>query len=164
MVFKIGAILGQKPTLHSFTLAGLCALLSPAAQACPYEEAAAAAESGNTAHVDEVAAAHTAIAPTLMGANCAYSTGLMARRVIGEGRDWTYVGGLRAGPNDLGSRVAAPYQTVGGDSAGLLVATELLERLVAAGQTGATYSLSGRSLKIDGVTYVVLTSYRVITS
>ena len=160
----IGAIVRGTPTLFSFAFASICLLSASSANACPYDETAAAAEPAETARVDEIAATHAASSAVLVGANCAYSTGLMARRVIAEGRDWTYVGGLRSSANDLPSRVAAPYRTLGGDPAGYVVATEILETLVGSGHAGATLSLSGRSMEVDGTTYVVLTSFRVINA
>ena len=157
-----GAIL--RPALLTFTFAAFCCLYAPGAAACPYDEAASTAQPVANAHVDEVAATHTARAAVLVGANCSYSTGLMARRVIAEGRDWTYVGSLAASGNDLASRVATPFHTVGGDPGGFVVATEILETLVVAGYSTATLSLAGRSMEIDGIRYVVLTSFRVINA
>lgn len=157
----VGAILSKR--LFAVALAALCSLVGAHAWACPYE-ASGATDPVATARVDEVAAAHVAHSAPLVGANCSYSTGLMARRVIAEGRDWSYVGGLKASPNDLASRVATPFQTTGGDPDGLIVATEILDMLVAAGHSAATLSLSGRSMEIDGVRYVVLTSFRVINA
>lgn len=157
---EIGAIL-VKPLL-AFAIAGLCPLLAASAFACPYDESASTSEPIVTAQVDESVATHAARSAGLVGANCSYSTGLMARKVIAEGRDWSFVGGLKASANDLPSRVATPFQTLGGDSAGLVVGTEILETLVGAGHAGATLALSGRSMEVDGVNYVVLTSFRVI--
>lgn len=159
---EIGAILRKH--LLAFTIAGLCPFFVAAASACPYVESVASGEPVLTAQVDDSAAAHAARSAALVGANCSYSTGLMARKVIAEGRDWSFVGSLKTSTNDLASRVATPFQTVGGDAAGLVVGTELLETLVAAGHADATLALSGRAMEIDGVNYIVLTSFRVINA
>lgn len=159
---EIGAILGKH--LLAFTISGLCPFFAAAAFACPYDESVATSEPVVAAQVDESAATHAARSAGLVGANCSYSTGLMARKVMAEGRDWSFVGGLKTSTNDLASRVATPFQTIGGDGAGLVVGTELLETLVVAGHAGATLALSGRAMEIDGVNYVVLTSFRVINA
>lgn len=133
---------------------------APLVWACPYDAVTAV---DAAAAVDAVAA-HVAHGPDLIGGNCSYTTGLMARRVLGEGRDWQYVGELEAAPNTSATHVAAPFRTQSAGSSSFVVATELLERLVAAGKAEATLELAGRSLEIDGVVYVVLTSFRVINS
>lgn len=133
------------------------------ALACPYDDAVAAARAEAVTVTDEVAA-HAAHSAALLGGHSSYATGLMARRVISDGRDWSFAGQIIAGASDPAGRVAAPYRTATNDGA-LLVATELLETIVRAGYDGATLKLAGRGFKgEDGVTYVVLTSYKVINS
>lgn len=137
----------------------------PRARACPYDaQAAALNDAAEVASVDENVATHVAHGAPMIGSNCSYSTGLMARRVLGEGRDWTFVGQLDRTANDLASHVATPYRTRTAGAGAFLVATELLERLLADDRSEATLALSGRTLEVDGVVYVVLTSYRVINS
>ncbi len=153
------------PLLISSAAIFVLAAWAPRASACPYDAQAAAAPDGpEVASVDENVATHVAHGAPMIGSNCSYSTGLMARRVLGEGRDWTFVGQLDPTANDLASHVATPYRTRSAGQAAFLVATELLERLLAEDRTEATLALSGRTLEVDGVTYVVLTSYRVINS
>ncbi|MBM4368337.1 MAG: hypothetical protein FJ102_19140 [Deltaproteobacteria bacterium] len=138
---------------------------APRASACPYDAPGAATHGdADAASVDEIVATHVAHGAPMIGSNCSYSTGLMARRVLGEGRDWTFVGQLDRTANDLASHVATPYRTRSAGQPAFLVATELLERLLAEDRTEATLALSGRTLDVDGVTYVVLTSYRVVNS
>jgi hypothetical protein len=106
-------------------------------------------------------AAHCARSHTLVGANCSYTTGMVARRVVEEGEDWSFSGVLTAAPNTLSSHVAAPFTAASGD---YIVANELLEVLQAGGHAAARLSLAGKVLDIDGVRYVVLTSYEVLST
>jgi hypothetical protein len=111
--------------------------------------------------VDATAAAHCARAGELIGSNCSYTTGMMARRVMEDGQDWSYVGGLSSSENNLGSMVAAPYTVAGG---AYVIANELLEMVTTDGDAAARLSLVGKVLEVDGVRYVVLTSFKVINS
>ncbi len=146
----------------SIATAATVVLLSNAtgAWACPYDAIAPV----EAATADESIASHVAHGAELIGGNCSYTTGLMARRVLGEGRDWQYVGEIDSVSNNLTTHVAAPFRTRSAGPASYLVATELLERLVTGKRGEATLELVGRSLEIDGVVYVVLTSFRVINS
>lgn len=136
---------------------------APQAQACPYEELQARA-SGTSARVSEDVAAHPAHGADLLGRHSAWSTGLLARRVVAEGRDWQFTGQISATANDLVAGVAAPYRVQAAEG-GWILATELLEALVLAGHSGATLELAGRRFKTeDGEPFVVLTSWRVINS
>lgn len=120
--------------------------------------AAAATEAGS---VDEVSAAHCARTAELLGKNCSYSTGMMARRVLEEGSDWAWAGPLTASPNNLATMVAAPFTI--GDGVHV-IANELVEVIAGEGHANARLSLVGKLLEVDGVGYVVLTSFRVINS
>lgn len=124
------------------------------AQAGPREVAPAAAT------VDASAATHCARGGALMGTNCSYTTGMMARRVVEEGADWSYVGALTPSANDLESLVAAPF-TAGGHH---VIANELVESLTVDGLSNVRMILGGKLLEVDGVRYVVLTSYKVINT
>jgi len=147
----------------SATLTIVLAALATPARACPYEETLAVARA-DEAQVADAAAAHAAHDAELLGANAAWTTGLMARRVISDGRDWSFTGQITATGNDLPSRVAAPYRTQAAEGA-MLVGTELLENLILGGHSGSTLKLAGRSLRgEDGVVYVVITRYQVINS
>lgn len=106
-------------------------------------------------------AGHCARSGELMGTNCSYTTGMMARRVLEEGQDWNWIGSLAASPNNLGSQVAAPYQA---EEGAWVIATELVEALKADAATTARLALVGKLLEVDGVRYVVLTSYKVVNS
>lgn len=142
---------------------------STAALACPFEEQAEEQASAKTAgasiqvvvSVDPAAAAHCARSSALVGSNCSYSTGMMARRVVEEGRDWSWEGALSVTPNTLASTVAAPFSAGTGTH---VIANELVESLSGGGLVQANLALAGKLLEVDGVRYVVLTSYKVISS
>ncbi len=101
-------------------------------------------------------AAHSARSKELLGANCSFTTGMTARRVLEEGAPFSWVGPVTPTDNALPSRVAAPYRVEDGV---LLVATAVLEAMVQEGLAGAKLRLEGRSLELDGVRYVVLTAF-----
>jgi hypothetical protein len=106
-------------------------------------------------------ASHCARSGELIGTNCSYTTGMMARRVLEEGQDWSWTGSLVSSPNNLTSQVAAPYQAQG---TSWVIATELVEALKADEATASRLALVGKLLEVDGVRYVVLTSYKVVNS
>lgn len=109
---------------------------------------------------DPAACAHKA---SLVGANCSYTTGMMAQRVLAEGAPWSYTGGIDRSANALGTHVAAPF-TVGPNHKVNLIANEVLEALTDQGLDAARVSLQGKRLDVDGVTYFVLTSFSVPNS
>lgn len=133
------------------------ALVTPVL-ACPGVEATGEDSGAAT----EVAAAHIAHHAQLVGANCAYSTGLMASRVLREGAAWSWSGRLVGTANNLESRVASPYRAE--SDGAVVIATEILEALVSSGGSTRPIVLEGRVLEVDGVRYAVVTSYRVINS
>lgn len=100
------------------------------------------------------AAAHCARSQVLVGDGCSFTTGMTARRVVDEGTPWTWAGTLTTRP--LAGEVAAPY--LAGETDRIL-ATELLEVLLAAQHEGVPCLFIGRALEIDGATWVVLTAY-----
>jgi hypothetical protein len=115
-------------------------------------------ESGEPAHrADPAAVTHCARSADLVGANCTFATGTMARRVVEEGADWRGIRMLSRTANDLPAQVAAPVRT--GDGI-LLIATTLVEQLVAGGDLAGTLRLEGRLLEVDGVRYLVLTAFQ----
>lgn len=104
-------------------------------------------------------AANSARPGKLIGASCTYTTSAVAHRVVEEGAPWRYTGKLTFVASPSGSQVACPYVT--GDGGFHLVATELLDSLVACGYENSSLALEGRALEVDGVRYVVLTSFQV---
>lgn len=106
-------------------------------------------------------ASHCARSGELIGSNCSYTTSMMARRVLEEGQDWAWTGSLTASGNALPSSVAAPYVA---QASTYVIATELVEGLKADDATASRLSLAGKLLEVDGVRYVVLTSYKVVNS
>ena len=107
------------------------------------------------------AAAHCAKSEQLVGSNCSYTTGMMARRVMEEGQDWRWTGELVAGANNLTSSVAVPFEAGGGTH---VIANELLETLSSGGHARGRHAFTGKLLEVDGVRYVVLTSFKDLAS
>jgi len=126
-------------------------------------------ECGSCAHhaeVDKTAAksdpAACAKKAELVGGACSYTTGMMAQRVLTDGKPWSFTGTLAKTETDLESHVAAPF-TVGPEKVHV-VANEVLEQLTGAGAHTARVGLEGKLLEVDGVKYFVLTSYSAPTS
>jgi hypothetical protein len=138
------------------------------ARACPFEAQAANADAGAAART-EAAPAPAQATPAaarsveLIGANCSYTTAVAARRVVAEGADYSFVGSLIADENDLGTGVAAPFR-VGMSGDVWVVATDLLERMVSAGDAAQELALQGKMLTVDGRRLLVLTDYRPLDS
>lgn len=137
------------------------------AAACPWEDAAnpkagtaAASTAAVAVHAPAPAAARSA---ELIGLNCSFTTAVTARRVVAEGTDYSFVGPLLVDDNDLGTGVAAPYR-VGMSGDIWVVATDVLERVVDAGDVGLELSLQGKMLTVDGRRLLVLTNYRPLDS
>ena len=132
---------------------------SPAHAVDPPAEAARGAAASPLPLEAEVApetVAHCARSKELVGANCSFTTGMTARRVLEEGVPWSWVGPITPTDNAQPTRIATPFRV---DDGVLLVATALLEGLVQDGLAGANLRLDGRSLELDGVRYVVLTAF-----
>ena len=94
----------------------------------------------------------------LIGKNCSYTTGMMARHVLMDGAPFTFEGTLIPTDNTLDSQVAAPYM-VGPDQS-MVIANELLQSLVEEELETQRVQLEGHQLEVDEVTYFVLTDYR----
>jgi hypothetical protein len=106
---------------------------------------------------DPSTAAHCARNAALLGANCTFATGTMARRVFEEGADWRAVGTLVRTGNDFPSQVASPVRTPDGI---LVIATTLTEQLFSGGHLATPLRMEGRMLEVDGVRYLVLTAFQ----
>jgi hypothetical protein len=138
----------------------------PMAVACPWEDASkasAASSAPATAAVAQVLAPAAARSAELIGMNCSFTTAVTARRVVAEGSDYSFVGPLLLDDNNLGTGVAAPYR-VGMSGDIWVVATDVLERVVEAGDVGLELSLQGKMLTVDGRRLLVLTDYRPLDS
>lgn len=122
-----------------------------------------AAEHAATADADAASdpAACARKADLVQGA-CRYTTGMMAQRVLSEGKPWSFTGSLTKFDGALDSHVAAAF-TVGPDSV-YVVANEVLESLTASGGGEGRFALEGRQLEVDGVRYFVLTSFAAANS
>jgi hypothetical protein len=112
---------------------------------------------------------HAAMDPTgcakkaeLMGGACSYTTGMMAQRVVADGKLWAFTGSLSPVQTRLASHVAAPF-TVGPDKV-YVVANEVLDALTDAGVQAGRVSLEGKLLEVDGIKYYVLTGFQSLNS
>lgn len=102
--------------------------------------------------------------PELVGReSCAWTTTMMAQRVLDQGQPYTYVGHLVSSNHVLASKVAAPY-TIGPDGTIFVVANEVLDRLIARGDGIGRVQVTGRLLEVEDVTYFVATSLTPIRS
>lgn len=132
-------------------IALLMALVAPAsAFACPGKGAGTL--TSTEAAADPAACAKKA---ELVGDACSYTTGMMAQRVLTEGKPWTYTGRMARFEGKLSSHVAAAY-TVGPDAV-YVVANEVVESL--SSQADGRVALEGRVLDVDGTRYFVVTSF-----
>ncbi len=142
---------------------GILALAPSLAFACGGTKTAAAdATEAHTAHAD-IDPTHCAKKDGLVGANCSYSTGMMAQRVLEEGQPYTFTGSLAQAKNDLDSKVAAPF-AIGPDAAINVVANAVLEDLIEHEQAKTRLEMTGRLLEVDGVQYFVATAFEAINS
>jgi hypothetical protein len=89
----------------------------------------------------------------LVGDNCAYSTGMMAQRVHAEGKDVSLTATLAKQEKMLDSHVAAPFM-VGDDL--YVIANEVIDEVDAS----KDLALTGKTLEVDGVKYLLVTGYR----
>lgn len=110
------------------------------------------------ASVPAESAWHAARRPELLGASCAASTGMAARRVVEEGVDWRQQGVLDLALDNVDAQISAPFLVRGSGSR--IIATSLTDQIAQNRLTGRSLVLVGRSLDVEGVVYVVLTEYR----
>lgn len=131
------------------------------AEACPAELVdRAKVEAGAMVTVTADMASMAAPPGKLLGASCLYSTGLMARRVMEEGMVWTWEGQLAPMSGNMDAPVSCPFTA--SDGSFNLIANGLLDAVVSCGYAQQALALEGRSLDLDGVRYVVLTSFRIL--
>jgi len=134
------------------------ALLTPGlALACPGKTADADAHDTTHAATQSAAALDAAACAkkaSLVGSACSYTTGMMASRVLEQGKVFSYTGTLKAVEGGLESQVAAPYLI--GPSGIRVIANEVVESVT---QPDARMTWSGKVLEVDGVEYFVLTGY-----
>ncbi|MCB9675972.1 MAG: hypothetical protein H6737_12690 [Alphaproteobacteria bacterium] len=139
----------------------LAAFLVPSvAFACPGKTATADASEPDATHVtaktetsEHLDATACAKKAELVGAACSYSTGMMASRVLEQGKSFSYTGKLTPTDEALASQVAAPF--VVGPEKVRVIANEVVES--AQGHDRMTFQ--GKVLEVDGVQYFVVTSY-----
>ena len=116
--------------------------------------ASTTADAKATPAVAQADATRCAKKASLVGENCSYSTGMMAQRVHAEGKD-TSLTSVRLEKQDqmLESHVAAPYQVA--DM--YVIANEVVEQIA---DPSASMALSGKVLEVDGVKYLLVTSFK----
>jgi hypothetical protein len=90
---------------------------------------------------------------SLVGSACSYSTGMMASRVLEQGKSFAYTGTLQEAAEPLSSKVAAPF-VVGPESI-RVIANEVVETA----SVGERMNWSGKVLEVDGVKYFVVTGF-----
>lgn len=136
-----------------FPILAALALSSTTALACPGKTATAAASTDETsvASLDATACAKKA---SLVGSSCSYSTGMMASRVLEQGKSFSFTGRLQAEEEKLESNVAAPF-AIGADGY-RVIANEVLESVA---DTEARLLWKGKVLEVDGITYFVVTDF-----
>ncbi len=95
--------------------------------------------------------------PELVGGACSYTTSVMAKRVLAEGKPWSFTGHLVASSVLLDSHVAAPFTV--GPSPVFVVANEVLDTLVDAGVSGRRLTMEGHLLDVGGTSYFVVENF-----
>ena len=133
--------------------------LMGSAAACEGDDCECASAKAADVDAGKVDPAHCARKAELIGTNCSYTTGMMAQRVLEEGRPYTYTGSLAASANRLESRVAAPYG-VGPNGQVHVIANEVVDLMIQQGCSDRRVTLKGKLLEVDGVSYFVPTEYR----
>jgi len=150
-----GPIVTLVPTRAAYGSGGLEARLVAAHEAPSPTLEPTAEAARRTERADPT---HCAKRVELTGANCSFSTGLMAQRVLDEGKPYTFTGVLSPSRRELPSRVAAPY-LVGPSQDVHVVANEVVEALVATVGESGRVTLLGRVLEVDGIRYFVATRF-----
>lgn len=131
---------------------------SPSASACPRNERCGSDDNEQaTPSAAERDPSACAQRPELVGGACSYTTSMMAKRVLAEGKRWSFTGHLTSSSLLLDSHVAAPY-TVGPVPV-FVIANEVFEGLVEAGIAMRRVTLEGRVLDVGGTQYLVLENY-----
>lgn len=98
-------------------------------------------------------------AARVLGTEYTWRTGVLARRAWQEGAPYAFVGVLQRGGADAPPDVACPL-TAGGPEGACVLATALVERLMAEVPLDRELSVEGRIIEVDGIRYVVLTAVR----
>jgi hypothetical protein len=122
------------------------------ALACPGSEMASNAPKTELASTAAVDPTHCAKSAALVGSNCKWSTGQMAQRVQAEGKAIQVTTRLAKQEEALASQVAAPFKA--GEM--YVIANQVIEQA----DPSATLALDGMVLEVDGVKYLLVTSFQ----
>ena len=100
---------------------------------------------------------------SLMGAGCSYTTGMMAQRVLAEGKAYSYTGTLTSQKKSTVSGVAVPFSI--GDKHDIhVIANEYVEELTTGGSDTNKLELSGKVLDVEGTRFFLLERYKDLSS
>ena len=113
-----------------------------------------ATETNEVAKVDLASCAKKA---ELVGSACSYSTGMMAQRVLDKGTEFSFVGTLAESNDKAPSNVATPWIVAGNIH---VIANQLADKV----DPASRLSISGKTMEIDGVTYLVMTEVKSVQS
>ena len=129
------------------------------------------ADPPDSAKSDTVTAAATATpeasacakSVSLMGSGCSYTTGMMAQRVLAEGKKYAYTGTLTAQPEGTRAGVAVPF-SIGSQGDIHVIANEYVEALTTDGSGTNKLELSGKVLDVNGTRFFLLEGYKDLSS
>ena len=142
----------------------LISVITPGlALACPGKSPSAADEVHHAVNKGQshtsLDAAACAKKAALVGGACSYSTGMMASRVLEQGKNFTYTGALVPTDEVLPSQVAAPF--IVGPQHVRVIANEVVE---SASDSQSRMTWTGKLLEVEGVQYFVVTGYEKATT
>jgi hypothetical protein len=100
---------------------------------------------------------------SLMGSGCSYTTGMMAQRVLAEGKPFSFTGLLTRQKEVTSAGVAVPF-TIGPQQDIHVIANEFVEELTVAGSDTSKLELSGKVLDVDGVRFFLVEQYKDLSS
>jgi len=98
-----------------------------------------------------------------MGPGCSYTTGMMAQRVLAEGKAYSFTGLLNNQQDTTQAGVAVPY-SIGPERNIHVIANEFVEELTVGGSGPNKLELSGKVLDVDGVRFFLLEQYKDLSS
>jgi hypothetical protein len=127
------------------------------------EELLAAAEVTTQDTTAKPEAGACAKSGSLMGTGCSYTTGMMAQRVLAEGKKYAFTGTLTAQPEGTRAGVAVPF-AIGEQHDIHVIANEYVEELTTGGSGANKLELSGKVLDVNGTRFFLLEGYKDLSS